>query len=641
MNIAECNHIRIRDGNDYGMNVERTIKQIEDLYQIDFRTLPQWQKLVQRMHLAITDCKRKIQDSKRRKATIIDKLCIESCRSSPFELTDELARTAKIWKAMQANLKMKKESILNLTRSFHNSETEYGEILAEESLGHPNTEVIVSLESLDPTIVKSEHGTSTKSQYSHLPAYICINPHRRISLLNSDQSSLKLADSSPAVIEPINCAKEPGEWSVLPQSTNIISVPNTITIENQSLNEQSISFSLITYSSGYPYLNLRFKGLTDDRPFRRAKILPNTPVKLFPGLAVNFKFVFKLQPNPEDFAVNLFFKVGQRVFDEAPVEGFSLPIVGTFFIKPEAIHVTEEINIPPTYFWHINAKCGFPFSGVTIKVPDNHCYNLHITKQNLNLVQESEDGIFSVEPMTLSSTIAQRDLVAEVIAQSKTVVSSNAYQEENGSALISNFITLIINDAIERALDVFVFEKTDLPLEPFSKQTIKVYQTKVEHIGFHQSLYEFKFTDPETEETLCKTVKVFGEVLPNPVQIEPGLLDMTVSPIVQGRCEDHFTITNSNKIYPFTIKIKLTSKMKQLISITPMETLIPTTTSVSFLVGFCSKDLNKNIREDFVHLTIKIIVIGNKSVYRNVPPIYYEIIAPCSSEFLKLYNFCD
>ncbi|XP_063386290.1 uncharacterized protein LOC134672324 [Cydia fagiglandana] len=636
MNIEECNHIRIRDSNNYAMNVERTIKQIEDLYQIDFRTLPQWQKLVQRMHLPITDCKRKIQDSKRRKATIIDKLCIESCRPSPFELTDELARTAKIWKAMQANLKMKKKSILNLTESLHksvHSETEYDEMLADESLGHPNTEVNASVE---PTIVKSEPGTSTKSQNSHLPPLISINPHRRISLLNSDQS----LSHHPAVIEPINCAKEPDEWSVLPQSTNLISVPNMITIENQSLIEQTISFALITFSSN-PYLNLRFKGLTDNTPFRRAKIIPNYPVKLFPGLAVNFKFVFELQPNPKDFVVNLFFKVRQRVFAEAPVEGFSLPVVGTFYIKPEAIRFTEEINIPPTYFWHINAKCGFPFSGVTIEVPDNHCYNLHITKRNMNLVQGSEHGIFSVEPMTPTSEIAQKDLDEEVTAQSKSVVSSIACQEEIELASITNFIILSITDAIERALDVFVFEKTYLPLKPFSKQTIKVYQTKFEHIGFHQSLYEFKFTDPETEETLCKTVKVFGEALLNPVQIEPGLLDMTVSPIVQGRCEDHFKITNSNKIYPVTVKIKLTSKMKQLISITPMETLIPTTTSVSFLVGFCSKDLNKNIREDFVHLTIKIIVIGNKSLYRNVPPIYYEIIAPCSSEFLKLYNFCD
>ncbi|XP_063540741.1 uncharacterized protein LOC134749656 [Cydia strobilella] len=638
MNIAECNHIRIRDGNNYRMNVERTIKQLEDLYQIDFRTLPQWQKLVQRMHLAITDCKRKIQDSKRRKATIIDKLCMESCRPSPFDLTNELARTSKIWKAMEANLKMKKEFILNLTESVHSSlhdETGYGEILGEESLGHPNTEVIAFQ---DTTIGKDEPGTSSNS---HLPAHICINPHTRISSLKSDQSSLSLADSSPAVM-PINCVK-PDEWSVLPQSTNIISVPNTITIENLSLNEQTISFSLITFSSEYPYLNLRFKGLTDNTAFRRAKILPCTPVKLFPGLAVNFKFVFKLKPNPEDFAVNLFFKVGQKVLAEAPVEGFSLPVVGAFFIKPEAIHVTEVINIPPTYFWHINANCGFPFSDVTIKVPDKHCYNLYITKRNLNLVQELEHDILSIEPMTLSSTtIAQRDLDQEVIAQSKTFVSSNECQEETESALISNFITLIINDAIERALDVFVFEKIYLPLEPFAKQAIKVYQTKVEHIGFHQSLYEFKFTDPETEETvLHKTVKVFGEVLPSPVQIEPGLLDMTVSPIVQGRCVDRFTIINSNKRFPVTIKIKLTSKIKQLISITPMETSIPIDTHVSFVVGFCSRDLNKNIKEDFVHLTIKIIVIGDKSVYRNVPPIYYEILAPCSSEFVKLYKFCD
>ncbi|XP_061720532.1 uncharacterized protein LOC133527508 [Cydia pomonella] len=634
MKIAECNHIRIRDGNTYGMNVERTIKQLEDLYQIDFRTLPQWQKLVQRMHLAITDCKRKIQDSKRRKATIIDKLCIQSCRPSPFELTDELARTAKRWKAIEANLKIKKESILNLTESVHSSvhdETVYGEILGEESLGHPNTDA-----SPDPTGGKDELLAMPES---HLPTYVCINQHKRISLLQSDQSSLSVADSGPAVM-PVNCVKKPDDWLVLPQSTNIFSVPDTITIENQSLNEQTISFSLITFSSEYPYLNLRYKGLTDNTPFRRAKILPVTPVKLFPGLAVNFKFVFKLQPNPEDFTVNLFFKVGQKVLAEAPVEGFSLPVVGVFSRKPEAIHVTEEINIPTTYFWHINANCGFPFSDVTIKVPDKHCYNLHITKRNLNLVQESEHDIFSIEPMTLSSTtIAQRDLDQEVIAQSKTFVSSNESQEETESALISNFITLIINDAIERALDVFVFEKTYLPLQPFSKQTIKVYQTKVEHIGFHQSLYEFKFTNPETEETvLHKTVKVLGEVLPNPVQIQPGLLDMTVSSIVQGRCEDHFTITNSNKRFPVKIKIKLTSKMKQLISITPMETFIPTGTRVSFLVGFCSKDLHKNVREDFVHLTIKIIIIGDKSVYRNVPPIYYEILAPCSSEFLKLYR---
>ncbi|XP_073953736.1 uncharacterized protein [Choristoneura fumiferana] len=630
MKIAECNHIRIRDGNDYNMNVERMIKHFEAQYNLDFRSLPQWEKLVQRMHLSITDCKRKIQGANRRKTLIINKLYQEFCRPSPFELTDNFARTNKMWQSKKNLNEMKKRISLSTPTDSASIRDElgYDEMVEETSAGPPNTENNTSAEVL---ATKDEIMSPTET-VSHLPTFICINQHKLISALGSKESSLSRI-SNQEVLD-IKSDVKLKEWLLLKKCTKVVCFPKKIILSDKSLEDQIVTFSLLNCT--LEYLNLRYMGVTDEDNFRRAKILPVTPLKLYPGLAVTFKFLFRFQ-NQQDFSTYLYFRVGQKVLAEAPIEALCVPIASVN-ICATSISVPDIVNIPPMYFWRINAKNGFPKSAVTIDVTGDCSYDLHVSKVSVDLTEDLQ-VTHSVDPMSpTTESMILREEDQEVITESKALLPPTD-ADDTESLKITDIIILLIEECIEKALDIFVFERTYLFVKPNSKQRIPVYLTKPEHIGYHQSFYELEFNDPETNGTVfSKTIKVFGEVLPNPIQVQPILLDMTQSPVIHGFCEDRFTISNSHKLYPVTIKIKLTTKISKLIRVVPMETLLPAKSSVDFLVRFCSKDLRQSTREDLVHLTFKIIVVGDKSVYRNLPPLFYEVIAPCSSEFKKLYN---
>lgn len=628
MKITECNHIRIRDGNDYDMNVERMIKLIESQYNLDFRSLPQWEKLVQRMHLSITDCKRKIQGANHRKTLIINKLYQEFCRPSPFELTENFARTNKMRRSKK-NVIKKKVSLATPSDAVSlRDELGFDEMVEETSGGPPNTEnnnsselLAAKLEAISPT-----------ETISHLPTYLCTNQHKLISALGSKESSLSHISN-----QEILDFKSEGiqkEWLLLKKCEKVACFPKKISLGDKSLEDQIVTFSLLNCS--LEYLNIRFMGVTDENHFRRAIILPVTPLKLYPGLAVTFKFLFRFQ-NTVDFSTHLYFRIGQKVLAEAPLEALCIPIASVN-ICATSISVPDLVNIPPMYFWRINAKDGFPRSAITIDVTGNYSYDLQVNKVRVDFTEDLQmtHSIDPMSPTTESMIVREGD--QEVITESKALLPLSD-TDDTESLKITDIIMLFIEECIEKSLDIFVFEKTYLFIKPNSKQRIPVYLTKAEHIGFHQSYYELEFKDPETDGTIFrKTIKVFGEVLPNPIQVQPILLDMSQSPVIHGFCEDRFTISNSHKLYPVTIKIKLTTKISKLIRIVPMETLLPAKSSVKFLVRFCSKDLRQSTKEDLVHLTFKIIVVGDKSVYRSLPPLFYEVIAPCSFEFKKLYN---
>ncbi|KAF9424817.1 hypothetical protein HW555_000118 [Spodoptera exigua] len=201
-------------------------------------------------------------------------------------------------------------------------------------------------------------------------------------------------------------------------------------------------------------------------------------------------------------------------------------------------------------------------------------------------------------------------------------------------------IACIVKDIIELALDTFILESTYSYLKPHETAKIPVYFTKVERTGYHQCYYDLQFINTKTEDVaLTKIVKVFAEVLPHPIKVHPLILDMSKSPVNHGYCEDIFVVSNTHKLYPATIKIKLTTKMKKIIYVEPMEATVAESSSVPFTVKFCSRDfLSVKPCEDLVHFTFKIVILGYKEVYENVPPYFYEVIAPCALEFKKVYK---
>ncbi|XP_028169938.1 uncharacterized protein LOC114359660 [Ostrinia furnacalis] len=639
MKISECNHIRIRDGNAYGANVEELIKFIEKKYKIDFRSLPQWKDLVKRLHVMTTDCKRKIEDANQRKYVMISKILVESTRDSPFALTDKLARTYNKWRMLETAQKKSRRVSMKPEPDFylHPSEEIIGEISENTSIAHQNTEIFLP-ELLEPEpVVKSDVETETEAVVtSHLPVSICINQHKLISPLRSQEVIFDYY-VMPQELETV-AERESKEWLLLNQTESVKCFPKEICITNTSPSEQIIKFSVVNCTT--EYMNIRFMCITDDSPFKRIKIIPATPKRLYPGIALTFKFVFKLFQNVDEFSSMLYFRVGQKVLEEAPVEALCIPIQSKFKLSRQA-SVSKAVHIPPAYLWQIREDMGFPTGKLKISVNDSHSYHLHITKRIVNISRECQDSIVSIDVISPNTeSLIERVEDNEIVTESKILAALKENPaEEIQSIKTADIIALVVEDIVDLAVDTFVFDNTYKYLEPHSKTTINVSFTKPERIGSHHHYYDLEFCDTTTDEVIItKIVKVFAEVLPHPIQIYPRILDMSKSPITHGFCEDDIVITNTHRLYPVTIKFKLTTKMKKLFCITPMESLVPAKSSMKFAVKLCSKDTLSKDTDELAHFTFKIIVLGHKSVYHRVPPFFYEIIAPCASEFKKVYN---
>ncbi|XP_059060933.1 uncharacterized protein LOC131853875 [Achroia grisella] len=639
LKISDCNHLRIGNSNAYGMDVEKIVQSIEKEYKVDIRSLPQWKELVKRIILTTTDCNRRIQDSKHRKMYIIQKLYTEHVRLSPFELTNNLARTSKKWQNME-NQKHRQKISLNLNTDISAPQSSYTS-LVETSDGkltaHPNTEILPSEEMIEMPL-KSEPEIEAKiSTLSHLPVNICINQHKVVSPLTTPYSYLSYKTKSTYEELEMKTISERNEKEslLLNKSLSIISSPKEIIVYKDSLQKQVIKFSLTNHSTKFVYI--RFVRVTNKLPFRWASISPVTSVKLCPGISNEYRFIFKLLQNIEDFESYLYFKIGHDALTQAPFEAVCIPIQSRFNVS-KPVSVSKVVFIPPTYPWHLRNDCGFPSGYIKLSV-DKNTYNLHIIKRIVDFTAQSKDDLSSLKVMCPNTeSLKDRTEDQQIETQSKLLTYKDNLHDITSIKSI-DVIILVVNDIIELALNTFIFEHSYLKLLPHSKHKILVYFTKVERIGSHHSYYDFEFYDPNTEKLIMtKEVKIFAEVLPHPITIYPSILDMSKSPMMYGFCEDYFTITNSNKVYPVTIKIMLTTKMKKILHIRPTETLLPATSSVKFEVKFCSPGLIVYISDDLVLFTFKIIIKGNQTIYHHVPPFFYEIIAPCVPEYKKYYG---
>ncbi|GBP09839.1 hypothetical protein EVAR_81104_1 [Eumeta japonica] len=70
----------------------------------------------------------------------------------------------------------------------------------------------------------------------------------------------------------------------------------------------------------------------------------------------------------------------------------------------------------------------------------------------------------------------------------------------------------------------------------------------------------YKFISPLTSNECIKLIKkekqllIMTEILPNPIQLDPILLDMSCTPNVHGFHRSYFTISNSQRKYPVTVQ---------------------------------------------------------------------------------------
>ncbi|XP_072942990.1 uncharacterized protein [Epargyreus clarus] len=637
MNVQPCNHIRIRDGEGYEKNIETLIKLIENQFKTDFTSLPNWKDLLKNIGDKKQEYESKIKSANRRKLFIIDKLHVQNFRPSPFILTDNLARTAYLWKDIELEHKKRKEyPKLDAPSGFEEITEITGEISDMNLTAHPNSEIH---QSTDIKPITQATPVEIETSVSHLPVNICTNPHKLISPLKSEFSVLNIQQKEPHEHFSIPGSQEK-EGLLINQTKCIVCKPSTIKIDSNILKKQVIKFVLTNSCTDALYV--RFKSISDKYPFKRANIYPETAVKLCPGLSVVYKFVFKLKPNIDNYKMYIYFRIGHNVISSAPEDILNIPV----YLKPSAqdkiIFVTETVNICPVYSWQINVNCNFPHENLDIYILDDNSYNMHIKKRVVDFIEERQLRNFSIDVTGVNTdSLLQKMEDDDIETQSLLMSTSKKEDLDNMECMsITGVISLVVEDIVNLALDTFIFERTFLYLIPFSKSSLSVLFSKAEHEGYHQCYYDLEFFNPDTDFLIrTKTIKVFAEALSHPVQIHPKILDMSESPINFGFREDYFVVTNTHKVFLVRLKIKVTKKMRQLFQINPMELTIPCSSSANFVVRACCKKLtNGENRHDLVHFTIKIIVSGHKSIYRNVPPIFYEIVIPCAAEFEKIYG---
>lgn len=656
MNISECNHFRIRDDNEYGFDVEEFLKSIENKFNVDIRKLPQWKEIIRLLHVSTTDCKLRKQESDLRKKVIIDNIYTQITRPSPWQLNDAMTRTGKKWQAIESKRKKAQLVALNPTQGKESYVQEEYEETDEEvenkTALHPNTEILAS-GSFDTDLPHGKSDTETETGldvFPKLPIFLTINPHKHVSPLGSKDSGFSNVSESISVeIKSKTICKE---WLSFKPTSMVHCFPEQIVIKNNILKQQYLKFSLLNCTG--EYLNLRYKNVTDKIRFKWERIFPETPLRLYPGIRVKFKFTFKLLPNEnsEEFVSSLCFKVGHNPRLGLPTETLLLPLI-TQFVEDTSItiSVTETVLFTAAFPWHINANYGYPTGDVKITVKDKRHFILHVIKRAVNFVADSDISISdqAIGPNTESMVEREEYSAAGFLSPEFTMEPDRLTPSQIVKVKSVHTIDLIgsiLQEIVDLALEAFLFECTYLELHPNSTHKIQAYFTKAEHIGYHQCYYDFCFCEPDTGKTIeTKTVIMLAEVLPHPIKFFPELLDMTNSPITHGFCEDQITIHNTHKVYNVTVTFKLTKKMRNLFSIRPMETVIAPESHANFSVILCSKQFKKTNKrpEYFAYFTVKVIFSGHKAVYKNVPPFFYEIVVPCAFDFKESYNekyFC-
>lgn len=639
----QSNNLRIRGRYDCNKDIEEYIKELEKQYGIDFKSLTQWRNIIEKINAVKLDCKKKLVNAKKRNYQIIEKLYVQNYRASPFVLTNNFSRRSKLRKEVKINVKQQKRPPKSecSSMSLHNVSVD-NVILSQEnyieSNAHPNSEIV---ESKDQILKQDVEPDSNLNSPQYLPPVICTNPHKLLSSIRSSEKFLNYKESKN---DGRDFKSEAVEGS-LPKQTKLVQCyPAKLIIASNTMTEQVFKFAVLNTST--EYVHIRLKKLSDTSYFKSFKIFPPVPIKLNPGLSKNYKLIFSFHYtiNVKDVSLLIYFKIRSKIAEEI----LCLPIEGQFE-KYNAVVVTETVNIPQVYSWQVNAKCGYPKGIVQIQVRDNTAYNLYIRKRNVNFIKESVDtrSIDSLEVITPNTeSLMQKINDDEIEVHDRTLLSPRRTEInaldiiniENEALNSSNIVTLVLNDILNVVFEPFIFKNVFLRLRPKSKRIVLVYFTKAEHIGYHQCYYDLTFCDSD-DNVFVKTVKVFAEVLPHPILIYPNILNLIESPIVFGHCKDHFTITNTHKVYPVSITIKTTSKTNKIFQITPRTVSIPAKSNVNFNIKFCRENINASQNlEIMAYFTIKIIVSGYSSIYQNVPPFYYEIIAPCTDEFMKTYQ---
>lgn len=640
--------LRIRGRYDCNKDIEEDIKELEKRYGINFKSLTQWRNIIEKINAVKLDCKKKLINAKNRKYQIIEKLYVQSYRSSPFVLTNKLSRTSKLRKEEKINViqQMIPPKSEYSFMSLHNVSVDNVILSGEnyiESNAHPNSEIV---QSKDQILKQDIELDSYLNNPQYLPPVICTNPHK---LLSSIRSSEIILNNKESKIDGKDFKSEAVEGTLSKQTKLVQCFPAKLIITSNNtiqytMTEQVLKFAVLNTST--EYVHIRLKKMSDTSYFKSFKLFPLVPVKLNPGLSKNYKFIFTphYKINVKDISSLIYFKIRSKITEEI----LCLPIEGQFE-KYNAVVVTETVNIPQVYSWQVNAKCGYPKGIVQIQVCDNTAYDLYIRKKDVNFINESVDtrSFDSLEVITPNTeSLIQKTNDDEIEVHDRTLLSPKITEMdaldimniENEALNPSDVVTLVLNDILNIVFEPFIFKNAFLRLRPKSKRIVLVYFTKAEHIGYHQCYYDLTFCDSD-DNVFVKTVKVFAEVLPHPIVIYPNILNLIESPVVFGHCKDHFTIMNTHKAHPVSITIKTTSKTNKIFQITPRIVSIPAKSNVNFNIKFCRENINASQNlEIMAYFTIKIIVSGHLSIYQNVPPFYYEIIAPCTNEFIKTYR---
>ena len=634
-------YVRIRNHNSiFDVDAEEFIHSLELRLKTDIKALPQWKELIKVINKSQTDYKIKLENAEQAREAIIRKLYTQYYRLSPFELTDYLIRTANLWKTLKSpNICVKISSTENIMPVAAQS---IKSVVSDEEVSnttaHPNTEIIQSKEQID---INSKTDNEIKSNSSsHLPTIILTNQHKILSPFTSPFSlkNLKYAthiegDLTKSIID---------DDIILRNETKSLKChPDTLLITDDSPQKQTMKFTIKNCVLEHIYV--QFKSISDSSYFDNIEIIPATPIKLNPGLTKTYKCIFKLKENVGGLSIvsSLYFRAGRNVLNSSEAKVLRIPILSNFK-DTESVNVTETIYIPHVYQWQVTAPFKYPKGVLIIHVKNNKTYNLYIRKKEVDLAQEYMDDLDSLRAENSDTGSLEQEmthfdnpeLVKSKILSSPKILTDTVIDNLQSSV---DIVMLILNDIVSIVLQPFIFKNTYLRLLPKSKKINIVYFTKAEHIGYHQSYFDLIFTRRDNHNIVfVKTVKVYAEILSHPVVIAPNILDMTQSPVIFGYCKGNFTINNTNRTFSATIKIKTTAKTKEFFKITPERILIAPRSKAAFEIRMCINHSNysKNT-EEYAYFILQVCCTENNIVFRNAPPLFYEIIAPCDPNFNK------
>lgn len=659
MEFVNSNNFRIRGNVIPKLNIEEFIKSIGNQYDIDM-TAPKWKHAITRLQATVIDCRHRVKDHNLRNSLILEHLQKEFTYISPFYLTDVMARTARKWERLK-KLRVSRldsillESIESVSSRSNNPEMKEEEIsvMTIDDDGEMREKVDTFLPPLNPMSFKT-----INCKLSPIASEIYEKDTKDISFL-----------SQTITTEKTNTENLPHRLLI---TTIIKHSPKIIEIESSQVYTTELKLkNCANYIALIQYHSLNLKSIS---------VLPATTVKLIPGITYTFTLIFKLV-KVHNFASKIKFHVkypANSMTSSNSYYEYYVPIISLQDkkFKYRSVTAPEVIVLPPIYSWHVKNKSEFseyPFasSAVRVNTKDIHSYYVRIVKREMNIISDEADerNTSNEVNITTPTSVAQnidndiKDTFLPKVSEFSLVLhkgheeSNNVSLQEStlskqiiinttttsNSNILDDVLQLIVK-TVERAMDVFVFDKTYLFLKSGETKYVRVYITQVHNIGCHNCYYDFKFYDSESNELIfTKTTKVFADVMPHPIQIKPDTLDMTDTPIIFGYCINYFVITNTHCRYPVNIRIVTSAKMKKLIKIEPMKTVISPKKCAKFAVSFCTRDktlLIEKLHEDnlFVLFTFKILISGYASAYKNITPIYYDIIAPGVHQYENVYQ---